>query len=176
MMNIINVVKSPEWWHALLGNDFNKGFIAALTLVLVLMLVLMLLRGIFFLIFRSRRCRNIEVKRKDGNTMVSREVIASVVERELEAYPALHVVKILLTRKGAEYQLTIYCSYFLADTSGIPAFCDEFKPKLIAALEKGFGVTSLKKIRLWISESDGTGSAAPEKGEAQKANDDYIGL
>ena len=175
-MNYINVVKNPELWRTLLGNDFNKGFVVALTLVLVLMLSLMLIRGILFLIFRTRRCRNIEVKRADGSTMISREVIASVVERELEAYPSVRAGKIVLTRRGKKYQLTIYCTYFLSDPSGIPAFCDEFKPKLKAALEKGFGITTLRKIRLWVSETDAMGAVSESGSAGKSSNDDYIGL
>ena len=175
-MNYINVVRNPEWWRTLLGNDFNKGFVVALTLVLVLILSLMLIRGILFLIFRRRRCSSVEVKRADGNTMVSREVIASVVERELEAYPSVRAGKIILTRRGSEYQLTIYCTYFLSDPSGIPAFCDEFKPKLKNALEKGFGITSLSKILLWISETDAMGADSDSSSAGKSSNDDYIGL
>ena len=172
MMNLINIVKDPEWWRTLLGNDFNKGFISALCLVLVLMFTLFLLRGFFFLLFRTRRCRNIEVQRADGNTLVSADVIASVVERELAAYPTVRSEKILLTRRGRRYELTIYCSYLLSDQSGIPAFCDEFKPRLTAVLERGFGITRLHKIRFWVCEPECQAEGAVES----HTKDAYIGL
>lgn len=176
-MKYFKVLSDPTWWQALTGNDFNKGFIAALCLILLLMLLLFIIRSVIFLIFRTRRCSFVEVKREDGSTVISRDVISSVVDRELIDYPAVRAEKIVLTRRGQRYQLTIYCSYLLADQSGIPAFCDEFKPRLKGALEKGFGITSLEKIKLWISEPDQGGSGdsnAPSINVHDK--DAYIGL
>lgn len=176
-MKDIKVLFDPAWWQALAGNDFNKGFIAALCLILLLMLLLFIVRSVIFLIFRTRRCSYVEVKRGDGSTVISRDVISSVVERELVDYPAVKAEKIVLTRRGQRYQLTIYCTYFLADQSGIPAFCDEFKPKLKGALEKGFGITSLEKIKLWISEPDQGGNGSSEAPSINVPDKDaYIGL
>ena len=175
-MNYLYVLKDPAWWQALLGSDFNKGFMAALCMILALMIFLFLVRGFLFLIFRSRRCRNIEVKRADGNTLVSSEVIASVVERELEAYPAIRSEKIVLTRRGGKYQMTIYCSYLLADQTGVPAFCDEFKPRLTVALEKGFGITSLTSIRLWVKDFDSQEGSVGDNALESARKDAYIGL
>ena len=176
-MDIIKVLGDPRWWSSLLGNDFNRGFIAALVLILALIIFLMLFRGILFLIFRARRCSHIIVQRADGNTVVGRDVIAALIERELAAYPAVSSEKIVLTRQGRKYQLTVYCRYLLSDQSGLPAFCDEFKPRLIAALEKGFGVTALDKIRFWVSTADDAGIPSCDQ-ESCSANDKepYIGL
>ena len=174
-MNFFKAIIDPVWWKALLGSDFNRGFIAALGVILILMILLMLLRGIFSLIFRTRRCSCVEVKRNDGSTFVSRDVVASVVDRELAEYPALHAEKIVLTRRGGRYQISIHCSYLLSDQSGIPAFCDEFKPKLRSALEKGFGITTLDEIRFWIVEPEKDGSADVEM-PAVSEKDAYIGL
>ncbi len=173
-MEILKALANPQWWRALMGTEFNQGFMAALLLILALMLTLLFVRGILFLIFRTRRCSTIVVKRDDGNTVVARDVIASVVNQELVAYPALTAEKIQLTRKGSEYQLTIYCRYLLNDQAGLPAFCDEFKPRLKTALEKGFGIDSLKNIRLWIlsSEEDGAEQLPVDSGN----KDAYTGL
>ena len=176
-MDIIKVLGDPRWWRSLLGSDFNQGFMAALVLILALIIILLLLRGILFLIFRYRRCSNIIVPRGDGNTVVGRDVIAAMVERELAAYPAIISEKIVLTRRGRKYQLTVYCRYLLSDQSGLPAFCDDFKPRLTAALEKGFGVTSLEKIRFWVSSADLPGNSF--EGQEPAAGNDkesYIGL
>ena len=176
-MDIIKVLGDPRWWRSLLGSDFNQGFIAALVLILALIVILLLLRGILCLIFRYRRCSNIIVPRADGNIVVGRDVVAAMVERELGTYPAVVSEKIVLTRRGGRYQLTIYCRYLLSDQSGLPAFCDEFKPRLTAALEKGFGVTSLEKIRFWVSSADAPGNSQ-EREESASGNDKepYIGL
>ena len=176
-MDIIKVLGDPRWWHSLLGSDFNRGFMASLVLILVLILVLMLFRGILFLIFRYRRCSHIIVPRADGNTVVGRDVIAAMVERELAAYPAVISEKIVLTRRGRKYQLTVYCRYLLSDQSGLPVFCNEFKPRLTAALEKGFGVNSLEKIRFWVSSADAPGNSFDGQGPVSgNDKEPYIGL
>ena len=174
-MNYLKLISDPAWWHSLTGNEFRSGFITGLCMVLFWVLLLIILRGIFAFVFRTRRCSSIEVRRDDGSTMINREVIASVVERELSAYPALGAEKIVLTRRGRKYQLTVYCSYLLSDQSGIPAFCDEFKPKLRSVLEKGFGITELEEIRLWICSPDEDVADPAESSHVQE-KDAYIGL
>ena len=173
-MEILKAIGNPQWWRSLMGTEFNQGFMAALILILALILTLLIMRGILFLIFRTRRCSSIVVKRADGDTVVSRDVISSVIDRELAAYPALSTEKILLTRKGSKYQLTIYCRYLLSDQAGMSTFCDEFKPRLLAALDKGFGIKSLDRICFWVSSpEDGDYSAPPAAAESKDA---YIGL
>ncbi|MBO5791897.1 MAG: hypothetical protein J6S54_05420 [Lentisphaeria bacterium] len=171
-----NIISDPARWQNFAQSEFGKGFITALCLILAFMLLLLVIRGIFKLIFRSRRCSAIEVFREDGSTMVNREVISSVVDRELAAYPAVSAEKILLTRKGSTYQLTVYCTYLLSDQSGIPAFCDEFKPKLRAVLEKGFGITTLEQIRFWICNPEENGDSGSENPPHVQEKDAYIGL
>ncbi|MBR7138159.1 MAG: hypothetical protein IKD44_01295 [Lentisphaeria bacterium] len=169
-------ISDPAWWQAFSQSEFGEGFIAALSLILGLMILMFIIRGIFKLIFRSRRCSTIEVRREDGSTMVNREVISAVVDRELAAYPALTAEKILLTRKGDTYQLTVYCSYLLNDQSGIPAFCDEFKPRLLSALEKGFGITGVREIRFWICDSGEDKNFETQTPDHVQEKDAYIGL
>lgn len=176
-MEILKVLGDPQWWRSLLGSQFNQGFISALVLILGLILILMVLRGIIFLLFRTRRCSHVVVSRPDGDTVVEREVIRALIERELGSYPAVSAEKVVLTRKGKQYRLTIYCSYLLGDQAGIPAFCDEFKPRLLNALEKGFGIKNIAGIRLWIASSDGDGMES--KGFQEPAADEknsYIGI
>ena len=176
-MEILTVLGNPKWWRSLLGSDFNQGFISALVLILGLIIILLFLRGIFFLLFRTRRCSHVVVSRPDGDTVVEREVIRALIERELAAYPAVSAEKVVLTRKGKQYRLTIYCSYLLGDQAGIPAFCDEFKPRLQGALDKSFGIKNIAGIRLWVSSSDGD-SAAPNGYSEAPADEknSYIGL
>ena len=149
-MKFLNVLSDPQWWRALLGSDFNQGFMAALALILALMLVLLLIRGIIRLVFGTRRCSSVVVRRDDGDTIISRDTVAALVNRELANYPAIHSDRIVLTRRRGVYQLTIYCEYLLSDQTGIPAFCDEFKPKLRESLVKSFGIADFSGIRLWV--------------------------
>ena len=149
-MNFLKVLGDPQWWRALLGSDFNQGFMAALTLILLLMVILLIGRVILRLVFGTRRCSSVVVKRADGDTVISRDTVAALVNRELANYPAIRSDKIVLTRRRSVYQLTIYCEYLLSDQTGIPAFCDEFKPKLRDALVKSFGISEISGIRLWV--------------------------
>ena len=175
-MEYWKLLSDPALWKNLTGSEFGNGFAAGLALALVWLLLLIVLRGIIAFIFRTRRCSYIEVGRGDGNTLVNREVIASVVDRELAAYPSIIAEKIVLTRKGKNYQLTVYCNYLLSDASGIPAFCDEFKPKLMTALEKGFGINSLQEIRLWICNPEENWDQNGKNQPPAQDKDAYIGL
>lgn len=174
-MNILKVLNDPQWWRSLLGSDFNQGFMAALALILVLMLVLFLVRCIIKLVFRTHRCSVVVVKRQDGDTVVSRDVIAGVIERELAVYPAVRAEKILLARRGKSYLITVYCDYLLSDQSGIPAFCDEFKPRLCESLKKSFGIVGLDQVKFWILNSEEKNSEGIEDAP-QRDGSSYIGL
>lgn len=174
-MNILKILNDPQWWRSLLGSDFNQGFMAALALILGLMIVLFVIRCIIKLVFRTHRCNVVVVKRQDGDTMVSKDVIAGVIERELAVYPAVRAGKIVLSRRGSSYQITIYCDYLLNDQSGIPAFCDEFKPRLCEALKKSFGIDELDKVKFWILSS-GENSSGGVEDDFQRNESSYIGL
>ena len=176
-MNFLRVLSDPQWWRTLLGSDFNQGFMAALALILVLMVFMLLVRGILRLVFGTRRCSSVVVSREDGDTVVSRDTVAALVNRELAGYPAIRSDRIVLTRRRNTYQLTIYCEYLLSDQTGIPAFCDEFKPKLQEALAKSFGITGVSGIRLWVDAvpSDDFPAAGHEEPTPQ-SNDAYSGL
>lgn len=176
-MEILKVLGNPQWWRSLLGSDFNQGFISALVVILGLILILMFLRGVLFLLFRTRRCSHVVVERPDGDTVVEREVIRAVIERELASYPAITAEKVVLTRKGKKYRLTVYCHYLLGDQAGLPAFCDEFKPRLLTAFEKGFGIKNIVAIRLWVSSSDENMMEKPSfSPPAADEKNSYIGL
>ena len=176
-MNFLKVLSDPQWWRSLLGSDFNQGFMAALALILVLMVLMMLVRAILRLIFGTRRCSRVIVRRADGDTVISRDTVAALVNRELAAYPAIRSDKIVITRRRNVYQLTIYCEYLLSDQTGIPAFCDEFKPKLREALVKSFGLTDISGVRLWVDAApldEFTGERGNDP--APQSNDAYTGL
>lgn len=176
-MNFLKVLSDPQWWRSLLGSDFNQGFIAALTLILLLMVFLMLIRGILHLIFGTRRCSSVTVRREDGDTVISRDTVAALVNRELADYPALRSDRIVLTRRRNTYQLTIYCEYLLSDQTGIPAFCDEFKPRLREALVKSFGITEISGIKLWVDAvPDEDVSAVGEDDPMHQSPGAYTGL
>ena len=176
-MKFLNVLSDPQWWRTLLGSDFNQGFMAALALILALMLVLLLIRGILRLVFGTRRCSSVVVRRADGDTIISRDTVAALVNRELAHYPAIRSDRIVLTRRRGVYQLTIYCEYLLSDQTGLPAFCDEFKPKLQQALAKSFGITDITGIRLWV-DTVPNDDFPPSRHEEpiSQAHDAYPGL
>jgi len=150
-MNYSEYLK-PETWRILLGNDFNRGFFAALVLILLLLLLLLFIRLTLGMIFRRHRTGKIIIQRADGDTQVSLSALSALVRNELNDYPAIECSRILLYKQGKKYSLSLFCDYSLKDQSGIPAFCDEFKPKVLNALNDTFGIKDIREIKLCIDE------------------------
>ena len=140
-----------ETWRLLLQSDFNRGYIAALVLFMALFLALMILRLIlWFAFFRTHRCSEIVVPRRDGDIVVSRDAVTMAVSRELEAFPELDVRSIRLYRRGKTYLMTLFCIY--EGGGGIPALSDELKPRVLDSLKRIFGIVSLKRIKLVVEK------------------------
>ncbi len=149
MMNRLFDVRS---WQALLQSDFNRGYIAALFLVLALVLALLILKLLFMLAFRTRSCATVTVPRKDGDIVVSRDAVTEAVIRELQSFPALAVRKIRLYRRRRRYLMTIFCGF--NGDGGVPQLVEELKPRLTETLKSTFGIDSLDTIKVVIERLD----------------------
>ena len=154
---MIDRLFDPRMWQELLRSDFNRGYVAALVLVLALLLAMLILKFLCWLAFRTRRCSEITIPRRDGDIVVSREAVAAAVERELRAFPELNVRKIRLFRRRRAYLMTLCCAYGGGD--GVPALADELKPRLLSVLKTTFGIETMKRIKVVIEKLDGS---APE--------------
>ena len=140
----------PRTWETLLASDFNRGYLAALALVLALVLALMILKLVWFIAFRTRRASTVTVPHPDGDLVVSRDALAEAVSRELDGYPELQLRKLRLFRRGKYYLLTLLCEFNGAD--GVPGIASELRTKLRERLKQLFGLESLKSVKIVIEK------------------------
>lgn len=159
-------VCDPRAWKTLLESDFNRGYLAALALVLALVVALLILKFIVFLIFRTRRASSVTVKSPDGDIVVSRDALEEAITRELEQYPELYLRKLRMFRRGKEYILALFCEF--RGTSGVPDVAERLRPQLKERLKQLFGLEALRSIRIVVEKL-----AVPiaERG-SDKADDD----
>ncbi|MDD3886455.1 MAG: hypothetical protein PHI35_06270 [Victivallaceae bacterium] len=138
-----------DFWRTLLCNDFNRGYVAALMLVLTLIVVLMVLRLILHLIFRNKRCSEFTVKAEGGDVVISQDAIENATRQVLDEYSSLSVNRIRLFRRGGKYTMSLYCS-FCDDGNGLPEVLKNLKPAIVGTLKKTFGVENLAAIKFSV--------------------------
>ena len=108
-----------DFWNQLLSTDFNRGYFAALVLMLALLVLVLVLRLILMLIFRTRRCRQIEIKSEGGDILIARDAVTDAARAELAQYPELAVKQIGLYRRGRRYSLLIRCDFTPGRDGGV---------------------------------------------------------
>lgn len=140
----------PRTWETLLTSDFNRGYLAALALVLALIVALMILKLVWFIAFRTRRASTVTVRHPDGDIVVSREALAEAVSRELLNYPELQLRKLRLFRRGGNYMLTLLCEF--RGVAGVPGIASELRTKIREKLKQLFGLESLKSVKIVIEK------------------------
>ena len=143
-------VCDPQAWKALLESDFNRGYLAALVLVLALTAALLILKFILFMAFRTRRASAVTVESPEGDIVVTRDALGEAVDRELEAYPELYLRKLRLFRRGKAYMLTLNCEFRGAD--GVPDVAGRLRPQLKEKLKQLFGFETLRSIRIVVEK------------------------
>ncbi len=143
-------VCDPKAWKILLESDFNRGYLAALVLVLALVVALLILKFIVFLIFRTRRASSVTVKSPDGDIVVTRDALEEAIDRELELYPELYLRKLRMFRRGKAYMLTLFCEF--RGSRGVPDVAGRLRPQLKDKLKQLFGVEALRSIRIVVEK------------------------
>ncbi len=167
-MDISNWLK-PEFWGQLLDNDFNRGYVAAIGLVLLLLLTIIVIRLVLFLIFHKHRCSTVYVRGIDGELAISRNAIESAARQVLLQFTPLEVRRILIYRSGRKYSLRLFCA-FSGGGDGLPALAAKLKPQLLDTFRRLFGIDSLTEIRFEVESFDG--DAASGSFPKQKENED----
>ena len=135
----------PEW-RVIFENDFNRGYVTGVALVLLVILAVVVLKIVFRLMFRVRRCREIVVKAPDGDILVAYDALNGAVCAALEDFSALNVRDMKLFRSRGDYFLELFCSY---DASGEGHFPDEVKSvkeRIFSVLKERFGIASVKRV------------------------------
>lgn len=139
----------PETVDKVLQSDFNCGFISALAVVVLLLLLLLAVRILFFFIFRTRRCNKVLVPSADGDLVVTRKAIESVVRAELTSFTQITVRKLVLYRRGKKYSLKLFC-LFANDGVGLPEITQKLKPRVQEVMNKLFGIDTMTGISICI--------------------------
>ena len=152
----------PETVDKVLQSDFNCGFISALAVVVLLLLLLLAVRILFFFIFRTRRCNKVLVPSANGDLVVTRKAIESVVRAELAKFTQISVRKLVLYRRGKKYSLKLFC-LFANDGVGLPEITQELKPRVQEVMNKLFGIDTMTGISICIErmkeDEDGEGDS-----------------
>ena len=139
----------PETAEKILQSDFNCGYLAALATVFIILVLLLVIRILFYLIFRQKRCSKISIPSSDGELVVTRKAIETVVRKELGCFSQIEVRKLLLYRKNNQYSMRLYC-LFSREGSGMPEITQELKPRLKEVMSKLFGIDTLNDISICI--------------------------
>ena len=140
---------NSETVDKVLQSDFNCGFISALAVVVLLLLLLLAVRILFFFIFRTRRCNKVLVPSADGDLVVTRKAIESVVRAELASFTQITVRKLVLYRRGKKYSLKLFC-LFANDGVGLPEITQKLKPRVQEVMNKLFGIDTMTGISICI--------------------------
>lgn len=143
-------VCNPQAWKTLLESDFNRGYLAALVLVLALVAALLILKFLLFLIFRTKRASSVTVGSADGEIVVTRDALEEAIGRELELYPELYLRKLRMFRRGKVYMLTLFCEF--RGSSGVPDVADRLRPQLKEKLKRLFGLEALRSIKIVVEK------------------------
>ena len=158
-----------SYWQHLAGSEFNRGYLAALALVFGCLLAALLLKFLLWLIFRTRRCGNVVVESGNGEVVISRDAVTSLLRRELRDFSQLEVRTIRILRRGKNYFLHLYADFRIGE-KGLQSVLDEVKPRLLESLRETFGITCVKKIKVTIEEMiDVGGSDSGAKPAAEKS-------
>ncbi len=138
----------PEW-RELLNNDFNRGYLLGVGVVLSVILLILFLKIVLALLLRTRRCREITVRAADGDTLVSYAAIEDTLRHAMTRYPAFSLHEVKLFRRGkAYYFLELYCHF---DTTAGPAFPQqsaEARKLIFETLAKTFGIESVRQVKI----------------------------
>lgn len=163
-LKIFNI--KPETFDKILQSDFNCGFIAALAFVVFVLLVLLVIRLLLFLVFRTRRCGKVIVPSRDGNLIVTRKAIESVVRAELAGFSQIIVRKLVLYRRGKKYSLALYCQ-FSKEGTGMPEIAQDLKVRIKEVMNKLFGIDTMNEVSICIEQLKDDENAADfdENGE-----------
>ena len=163
-LKIFNI--KPETFDKILQSDFNCGFIAALAFVVFVLLVLLVIRLLLFLVVRTRRCGKVIVPSRDGNLIVTRKAIESVVRAELAGFSQIIVRKLVLYRRGKKYSLALYCQ-FSKEGTGMPEIAQDLKVRIKEVMNKLFGIDTMNEVSICIEQLKDDENAADfdENGE-----------
>lgn len=160
-------------WRELLSHDFNRGYLTGVALMLTLVLLALLGRIVLGLIFRTRKARAIVVAADDGDIQISQDAVASALSAMLGGFPELVLDTLKIYRRGRHrYFLLLQCRFHSTDKT-FPDVVSKVKNTVFQGLEKQFGISNLRQIRIeltsWTPGPDA--ATVPEKVSAESSGD-----
>jgi len=162
---------SAETWKQLLSNDFNRGYLVGVALVLGVVVLFLLLRLMVAFFFRTRRARTIVVTADDGDVQISQDAIAAAVGELLDDFPELVLDTLKIYRNGGHrYFLLLQCRFRSAEKM-FPDVIAQVKEKIFHGLEKQFGISDLRKIRVVLAGWESGSGTASDKTDASEKTD-----
>ena len=169
-MEKLEFLISGKFWQGLFDSEFDRGYMAALLLILAVLAVLLVIRFGIYLLFRTRRCKAVVIADPQGDVTIARDALVSAIRNRFAVYPDLTVKELRLFRKRKNYMLRIHCAFDGNAGSGFYALVEEIRPAVLDMLRETFGINNLKKIRFVLEEfmaADGI-PAVPESIPAEQ--------
>lgn len=157
-----------ETAEKILQNDFNCGYLSALLTVALVLVLFIIIRIVLALLFRRKRCGKVSVPSPDGELVVTRKAIESVVRKELEVFSQIQVRKLLLFKQGKHYSMKLFCQ-FSREGSGLPEIAQELKPRLKDVMNKLFGIDTMSDISICIEKLKADEADGDEENPSQEA-------
>ena len=164
---------STQSWQNLMSNDFNRGFATGLAVAAAVVILLLVVWLIMNLTVWSHRSSSVTVDTPYGGLEISRTAISQAVERELNEFPELRLIRMRLFKNRSEHRITLNCEF--RGDSGLVEVAEKVRPKLKEALRKIFGVDKLNAVDIVIERygapegsADADAPAKPADGDAPR--------
>lgn len=143
-------------WRTLLSNDFNRGYVLGVGVVLAVVLLILMVKILMAIAFRTRRCREIVVSAPDGDVMVAYEAVKGAITTAVTRFPAFGVRDIKLYRRGKRtYLVELFGSFDASGSAVFPQQAMEIKQTIFGALESIFGIDNVRQIRIHLESLSG---------------------
>lgn len=132
----------------LMQNEFNRGFVIGVIVAAAIVLLLLAIWLILHLTVWSHRSSSVTVTNPEGDIVIARTAIAEAIERELDAFPELRLLRVRLLKDDPGYKLTLNCEF--KGAAGLLELAGRLRPRLKEALHKIFGVDNLNTVGIVI--------------------------
>ncbi len=137
-------------------NDFNRGYLCGVGIVLLLILAVLVIKVIFVIAFRSRRCKKIEVLLPDGDLEVSLKALTDSVHAAMSIFSSLRVRDVRLSRSGKKnYGIELRGDLDASGTMGFPEELPLIKHRVLETLQQTFGIKEIRKVRVRVEKVSG---------------------
>ena len=158
----------------LLQGEFNQGFLLGVSLAVAMILLMLVLKIIFWMIFRTRRCREIALDAGDGTVSISHKAIDTAVRSEVSGLPGMSVESIRVLRKGKRCKMQIRCGFSTAAGSSFPELTRIIRERVQKMLQETFGIDCISKIDIQLETLETAAHARAEESPAKETDSSTI--